>query len=118
MSEKHDDTTDLMIRDAFRSTARPACSPHFDRKLRVALVEAKCRRRAARTRMRLMQAYWLVSGAATMCIIYALPWSESPGGAWFPLLAVTAVVGLPTMLARIDLVDLILGSAEQLLDRS
>jgi len=118
MSEKHDDTTDLMIRDAFRSTARPAFSPHFDRKLRNALVEEKSRRRAARTRMRLMQAYWWVTGVATIYIISVLPWSELPNGAWLPLLAVTATVALPTLLARIDLVDLILGSAEKLRDYS
>lgn len=118
MSEQHDDRTDRMIHDAFRSTARPVLSLHFDRKLRIALVDERRRRRAARTRMRLLQAYWLVTGVATICIMFALPWSESPGGAWFPLLAVTAVVALPMMLARIDLVDLILGSAEQLRDRS
>jgi hypothetical protein len=110
--------TDPMIRDAFRSTARPAFSPHFDRKLRIALVEEKCRRGAARTRMRLMQAYWLVAGVATIWIISALPWSESPDGAWLPLLAVTATAALPALLTRIDLVDLILGSAEKLRDHS
>lgn len=118
MCEEYDDKADSMILDAFRSTARPVPSLYFDRKLFVSLVEEKRRRRAARTRMRLMQAYWSAAGAATMGIISVLPWSESPGGAWLPLVVVTAVVALPTMLARIDLVDLILGSAEKLGDYS
>ena len=116
MSESYDDNADRMIRDVFRSTAQPTPSLHFDHKLRVALVGERHRRRAARARMRLMQAYWLVTGVATICIMSALPWSESPVGAWVPLLAVTAVVALPMMLARVDLVDLILGSAEKLRD--
>jgi len=118
MSEEYDDSTGRVIHDAFRSTARPVLSLQFDRKLRVALVEERRRRRADRTRMRLLQAYWLVTGVATICIMFTLPWSESPGGACFPLLTVTAVVALPMLLARVDLVDLILGSAEQLLDNS
>lgn len=118
MSEKQDGATDRVIRDAFRSTVRPAPSLYFDRKLRIALVEEKRRRRAAGIRMRLMQAYWLVTGVATLGIVSALPWSESPVGAWLPLLAVAAVVALPAMLARIDVVDLILGSAEKLRDPS
>lgn len=118
MTDEYDDGIDLVVRDAFRSTARPSPSLHFDRKLRIALVEEKRRRRSAGTRMRLMQVYWLVTGVATICILSILPWSDSPGGAWFPLLAVTAMVALPMMLARIDLIDLVLGSTEKLRDRT
>lgn len=114
MPDKQDERTDRMIRDAFAATARPSPSPSFDSRLRVALAEEKRRKRAAKTRMRIMQAYWILSGLAAVSIVSILPWSESPGGAWLPLLVVTAVVALPMMLVRVDLVDLILGSAEKL----
>jgi len=118
MLDKQDECTDRMIRDAFAATARPSPSPYFNSKLRVAVAEENRRKRAANTRMRIMQAYWIFSGLATISIMSILTWSESPGGSWLPFLMVTAVVALPVMLVRVDLVDLILGSAEKLRDHS
>jgi hypothetical protein len=114
MPDSQDDRTDRMISDAFAATARPSLSPYFSSRLRVALVEERRRKRAATTRMRIMQAYWVLSGLAAVSIMSILPWSDSPGGAWLPLMVVTVVVALPVMLVRVDLVDLILGSAEKL----
>lgn len=116
MSDRQDERTDRMIRDAFAAEARPSPSPYFDRRLRVALAEEKRRKRAAKTRMRIMQTYWVLSGLAAVSIVWLLPWSESPGGAWLPLLVVTAVVAMPMMLVRVDLIDLILGSVEKMRD--
>jgi len=118
MPDKQDERTDRMIRDAFAATARPSPSPYFNSRLRAALAEEKRRKRAAKTRMRIMQAYWILSGLAAVSIMSILPWSESPGGAWLPLLVVTAVVALPMMLVRVDPVELILGSVEKLRDHS
>jgi len=105
-----------MIRDAFRSHVRPVPSPHFDRKLRAALIDERRRRDATRAKMRVMRSYWIVAGAAIIGILSALPWSESPAGAWAPLLTITAMVALPMMLVRLDLIDVILDSAESLRD--
>ncbi len=118
MPDKQDERTDRMIRDAFAATARPSPSPCFNSRLRVALAKEKHRKRAAKIRMRIMQAYWILSGMAAVSIMVILPWSESPGSAWLPLLIVTAVVTLPIMLVRVDLVGLILGSVETLRDHS
>jgi hypothetical protein len=118
MSDEQDEGAERMIRDAFAAMARPSPSPYFDSRLRVALAEEKRRKRAAKTRMRVMQAYWIFSGLAAVSIMSILPWSASPGGAWAPLLVVTAVMALPIMLVRVDLVELILGSVEKLRDHS
>ena len=118
MPDRRDEHADRALRDAFAATARPSFSPYFDSRLRAVLAREKRRKRAARTRMRIMQAYWVLAGLASVCIMALMPWSESPGGAWLPLLIVTAVTALPVMLVRIDLVDLILGSAERLRDHS
>ncbi len=113
MPDTQDERTDRMIRDAFVATARPSPSLYFNSRLRVALAEEKRRKRAAKTRMRIMQAYWILSGLAAVFIMSMLPWSESTDGAWLPLLVVTAVVALPMLLVRVDLIDLILGSVEK-----
>ena len=118
MPDKYDEHADRMIREAFRTTAQPSPSPYFDSRLRVALAEEKRRKRGARTRMRIMQAYWLLTGLLAVAIMSMMPWSESPGGAWVPILVVTVVVTLPMMLVRVDLVDLILGTSEKLRDHS
>ncbi len=118
MPDRQDERTDRMIRHEFAATARPSPSPYFNSRLRIALAEEKRRKRAAKTRMRIMQAYWILSGLAAVSIMSILPRSESPGGAWLPLVVVTAVVALPMMLVRTDPVDLIIGSAEKLRDHS
>lgn len=118
MPDRFEERADLMIRDAFRSTVRPAPSLHFDRRLRVALVEHKRLKRAARIRMRWLQAYWLVTGLAAVWIMVVLPWSEAPGGAWLPLLTAAAMAVLPMVLTRVDLVDLIIDSAANLRDHT
>ncbi len=118
MPDKKDEGADRMIRDAFAATTRPSPSLYFNSRLRVALAEEKRRKRAAKTRMRIMQAYWVLSGLAAVSIVSMLPWSETPGGAWLPLLVVTAVVALPMALVRVDLVDLILGSVEKMRDHA
>jgi hypothetical protein len=118
MPDRQDEGADRMIRDAFAATARPSPSPYFNSRLRVVLAEEKRRKRAAKTKMRIMQAYWVLSGLAAVSIVSMLPWSEKPGGAWLPLLVVTAVVALPMVLLRVDLVDLILGSVEKMRDHA
>ncbi len=118
MPDGQDELMDRAIRDAFAATARPSLSPYFKRRLRVALADEKRRQRTAKTRMRIMQAYWVLSGLVAISIMLTLPRSGSQGGAWLPLLVVTAVVAVPLMLVRVDLVDLILGSAEKLRDHS
>jgi len=117
MPDRQDERTDRMIRDAFAATARPSPSPHFNSRLTVALAEEKRRKRAAKTRMRIMQTYWVLSGLAAVSIVSMLPWTESSGGAWLPALVVTAVVALPMMLVRVDLMDVILGSVEKMRDQ-
>ena len=103
-----------MLRDAFAGTARPAPSPYFDSKLRAALAEERRRRRAARARMRIMQAYWVIAGVACLAIVAMLPWSTWPATARLPLVVVTIVLAVPLTLVRADLFELILGSAERL----
>ena len=78
MPDKNYEDADRRIHDAFTATARPSPSPYFNSKLRVALAEEKRRKRAAKARMRIMQAYWIVAGLAAVLIISILPWSESP----------------------------------------
>lgn len=118
MRELHEDEADGRIRDAFRSTARPVPSPHFDRRLRAAVFEEKCRLGTAKIRVRVMRAYWVVTGATAIGILSALPWSNAPDGAWVPLLLVTALIALPAALLRFDLIDVILDSTERLRDPS
>ncbi|MEJ2189720.1 MAG: hypothetical protein P8Y93_09975, partial [Acidobacteriota bacterium] len=72
--------------------------------------EEKRRKRAAAMRMRIMRTYWVLAGLASASIIWMVPWSESPHGAWHSLLVVAVVIALPMTLVRVDLLDLILQS--------
>jgi hypothetical protein len=118
MSDRREQqAADRLLRETFRGVARPAPSLHFDRRLNEALAEERRRRRIARRAARLMQAYWLVAGAASLLIVLSLPWSESPSGARIPLMILALVALLPAVLARTDLLDLILGTSRRLGDR-
>lgn len=110
MPEVHDDRTDQTIRDVFAATVRPSLSPYFNTRMRAALEEEKRRKRAAATRVRIMRTYWVLAALASVSITLMLPWSQSPHGVWLSLLVVAAVMALPLMVVRVDLVDLILQS--------
>jgi hypothetical protein len=114
MHEPQQDRVDTVLRQAFAETARPAPSPHFQAKLRAALVEERRRRRAARARMRIMQLYWAFAGLVSLAILAVLSSSPWPAGAWGPLAVVTIVLTLPAALVRVDLVELILTTGKRL----
>jgi hypothetical protein len=113
MPEANDDRTDQTIRDAFAATVRPSLSPYFNTRLRAAVEEEKRRKRAAAIRVRIMRTYWVLAALTSVLITLTLPWSESPHGAWLSLLVVAAVITLPMVVVRIDLLDLILDSVRK-----
>jgi anti-sigma factor RsiW len=108
------------LRDAFAGMARPALSLHFKQELNLVLAEERRRQRRLWWRLRLMRAYWLVAAMACVFILVRLPWSAiSQPGAWLTALALVAVSAvLPVLLVlrtcRVDLLDLILGTCDDL----
>lgn len=107
------EAADRLLREAFRGVASPTPSLHFERDLNAALDKERRRKRFARRSARLMHAYWLAAGMASLLILISLPWSESPAGARLALVIAAAVVVLPTLLLKVDLLELIVGTSRK-----
>lgn len=108
------------LREAFRGVARPSLSPHFPRQLRHRLHEERRRLAATRRRRRWMQLYWLAASLASAGAVSLAPWPAEvlSGASGATLLLALTSVAAPVVLllraCRADLVELILGTVDQL----